>query len=320
MDPSGNLRPAEEATGAEYLKQFQVGWSPFVSQTSSTLNDVVRPWAPEPIPGGKNPMLDASALRGRKYILIDEWGPYDFKHPLLWPRSTAIIGREQSSGKSVMEQRFEVLGPKGKWRVSQTRGVDSVSAYSGEVPGTFVARVQGGQAVDVVIELEYTGAETTDYRGVRTPAGRAVKFRYTKFLAPIDWHVKWFTYDAATQDPRTTNAYVGIMASIPRREERTTELNYAWGGSPGAGIPADRFLTLADGTLTIDPGEYELEITSDDGVRVKLDGKTILEDWTWHGPKTETRAVRLGGTHKIRVEHFELDGYSTLKVVVKKRR
>lgn len=265
-------------------------------------------------------MLKPGALRGRKYILVDEWGPYDFKYPLLWPRSTAIVGRTASSGKSVLEQKFEVLGPKGKWRVSQTRGVDSVSAYSGDVPGTFVARVQGGQAVDALIELEYTGAETTDYRGVTTPAGRPVKFRYTKFMAPIDWHVKWFTYDATTQDPRTSNAYVGIMAGSPRREERTTELNYAWGGSPGQGVPNDRFLTLAEGTLTLEPGEYELEITSDDGVRVKLDGKTIHEDWTWHGPKTETRAVRLGGTHKLRVEHFELDGYSTLKVIVKKRR
>lgn len=320
MDPSGNLRPAEEKSGADYLAQFQVGWNPFVSQASSTLSDVVRPWAPDPIPGGRNPMLKHGALRGRKYILVDEWGPYDFKYPLLWPRSTAIVGRTASSGKSVLEQRFEVLGPKGKWRVSQTRGVDSVSAYSGDVPGTFVARVQGGQAVDALIELEYTGAETTDYRGVTTPAGRPVKFRYTKFMAPIDWHVKWFTYDATTQDPRTSNAYVGIMAGSPRREERTTELNYAWGGSPGQGVPNDRFLTLAEGTLTLEPGEYELEITSDDGVRVKLDGKTILEDWTWHGPKTETRAVRLGGTHKLRVEHFELDGYSTLKVIVKKRR
>ncbi len=319
MDPSGNLRPATEATGRDYLDQFQVGWHPFVPEAPSTHNDVIRSWAPAPLKGGKNPFLKPTALRGRKYILVDDWGPYDFKYPLLWPRSLANIGRQQS-GVAVMEQRFEVLGPKGKWRVSQTRGVSSVSAYSGTVPGSFVARIEGGQATDALIELEYTGGETTDYRGVTTPAGKPVKFSYTKFIAPIDWTVKWFSYDAVTQDPRTTNAYVGIMASTPRREEKTTELNYAWGGSPGPGVPGDRFLTLAEGVLTISEGEYEIEVTSDDGVRVKLDGKTILDDWTYHGPKTESRTVKLNGTHRLRVEHFELDGYSTLKVILKKKR
>jgi hypothetical protein len=76
---------------------------------------------------------------------------------------------------------------------------------------------------------------------------------------------------------------------------------------------------LAEGTLTIARGDYDLEVTSDDGVRVTLDGKVVLQDWTWHAPKTDTVRVRLGGTHRLRVEHFELDGYSALKLVVKKR-
>ena len=319
MDPSGNLRPGEEKTGAEYLEQFDVPWSPFGSNAASTLNDVVRPYAPTPLQGGRTPFLPKGTLRGRKYILVDEWGPYDFKSPLLWPRSSAIVGREQG-GASVMEQRFEILGPKGKWRVVQTHGVSSVSAYNGTVPGTITARIEGGQASDVTIVLEYTGGATTDYKGITTGAGRPVRFSYSKFVAPVDWTVKWFTYDAATQDPRTSRAYIGLMAGIPVRTEKTTELNYAWGGSPGPGVPNDRFLTLAEGALTITPGDYELEITSDDGVRVKLDDKVVHEDWTWHAPKTQTVPVRLGGTHRLRVEHFELDGYSTLKVIVKKRR
>jgi hypothetical protein len=318
MDGSGNLRPSAEKSGAEYLAQFQVGWSPFVSQASSTLNDVVRPWAPKPLDGGIDPFLKPGELRGRKYILVDEWGPYDFKYPVLWPRSVVNVGREQRGG-SVMEQKFEILGPKGKWKVLQTRGVSGVSAYSGTVPGTITARIEGGQAGDVLIELQYTGGETHDYRGVRTAAGKPVKFSYSRFVVPIDWTVKWFRYDAATQDPRTSRDYVGLMAGIPLLTQKATELNYAWGGSPGQGVPNDRFLTLAEGSLTIAPGQYEIEVTSDDGVRVFLDGKVVLEDWTWHAPKTETVVVKLGGAHRLRVEHFELDGYAALKVLIKRK-
>ena len=45
--------------------------------------------------------------RGREYILIDEWGPYDFKSPKLWPRERLADGR----------QLFQVLGPPGPMEV-----------------------------------------------------------------------------------------------------------------------------------------------------------------------------------------------------------
>ncbi len=58
-------------------------------------------------------------------------------------------------------------------------------------------------------------------------------------------------------------------------------------------------------------------MTSDDGVRVLVDGRVVLEDWTWHGPKGADVDVDLAeGEHALRVEHFELDGYATLRVRV----
>jgi hypothetical protein len=329
MAGSGNLVLEKEPTGDAYLAQFQVGWKPFVADqdTGNAMHDIARVYAPTPLPNGENPFLKPNELRGRKYILVDEWGPYDFKSPLLWPRRTVyspsrVVNDGRGGSVQVppkVETHFEILGPKGTWKVAETRGVDALSANSGTVPGTMYVRIDPEKAGDVLVRLSYTGGETVDYRGVTTPAGQTTFFQYSKFVAPIDWTVSWYVYDSSAQDPRTSTAYKAIIAGPKTYSVKTKELNYAWGGSPIAGIPADYFLTLAEGAFTIDSGNYEIEVTSDDGVRVWLDDKVILDDWTYHGPKTESIPVRLGGRHRLRVEHFELNGYSTLKVIIKRR-
>ncbi len=89
-------------------------------------------------------------------------------------------------------------------------------------------------------------------------------------------------------------------------------LGYQWYGNPGPGLPPDQFATVAQGRFTVPLGTYRLDITSDDGVRVWLDGVLIHDDWTYHSPKLAQIDVELGGEHAIRIEHFEIDGYATL--------
>ncbi|HWI20662.1 MAG TPA: NosD domain-containing protein, partial [Vicinamibacterales bacterium] len=43
------------------------------------------PGAPARIAGGIDPMIPAGARRGREFIIVDEWGPYDWTTPKLWP-------------------------------------------------------------------------------------------------------------------------------------------------------------------------------------------------------------------------------------------
>jgi hypothetical protein len=67
----------------------------------------------------------------------------------------------------------------------------------------------------------------------------------------------------------------------------------------------------------VNEGAYLLEVTSDDGVRIYVDGQLVGEDWTWHAPTTMSRRLNLkSGKHSIKIEHFELDGYSALKAEI----
>jgi hypothetical protein len=78
----------------------------------------------------------------------------------------------------------------------------------------------------------------------------------------------------------------------------------------------DRFGLLASTDLAIrDAGRHRLRVVSDDGVRVKVDGKTVLENWTWHAPTRDEAELELtSGRHRIEVEYFQIDGAAALSI------
>jgi beta-glucosidase len=94
------------------------------------------------------------------------------------------------------------------------------------------------------------------------------------------------------------------------RTDRNVE--FAWGdGSPAAGLPADEFSVRWAGKL-VPPtsGRYVLTVTSDDGSRLSLDGKRVLEDWTIHGPTPRHAVVTLQANHAydLVLEYYEAGG------------
>ena len=67
-------------------------------------------------------------------------------------------------------------------------------------------------------------------------------------------------------------------------------LDYISGRAVEDGVPRDRFALVAEGTTTLPPGDYTLQVISDDGVRVWMDGAMILDEWAPHESKVEPRA------------------------------
>ncbi|MBI5707308.1 MAG: right-handed parallel beta-helix repeat-containing protein [Armatimonadetes bacterium] len=323
VDGNGTESPNAPKDQPGYLALFETDWSPTdLSWMSDAGRAATSKYAPKPLQGGMNAMLPDGAIRGRRYILVDEWGPYDFKRPILWPRGEAPqtvqqAGREPAASRATA-YRFEILGPKGYWKVAQSRGVGSLSKLAGTVPDMVDVVLEPGKASDIWIELEYTGAATTDVKGNVTPKGKPVKFGYRKFFAPIAWDTKWFTYDANTQEPRSQ--YAAFQALLkegkPILTEKSDKLDFTDGYK---GALRDHYATSAVGTVELPAGKYVLNCTSDDGVHVWIDGKLVIDRWNWHGPTLDT--AELGpGKHEIRVEHFEIDGYSMLKLDIQPKK
>jgi hypothetical protein len=263
--------------------------------------------APKSIPGGINPMLAANQPQGRKYILVDEWGPYDFNSPVLWPRKKGKDGNWE----------FELLGPAGKWKVKKQKGL-KLSATTGIVPGFLKATAPADSLIDIEIELEYTGPAITTPFGEVIPAGKPYIFRYSQLQVPINWSVKWISYDKQTDPQVKYEAFQKLISTKkPFKTEKTHTLAYNWYGAFGKDMPKDSVATLAEGNFTIPRGNYQLHVTSDDGVKVWLDGKLVIDHWQAHEPEYKSVAVLLGGRHTLRVEHYEASGFSTLSVGIK---
>jgi hypothetical protein len=340
MHPSGNVVQEPWADTDRYLARFDVFWSPYGGVSFSGIGgDPLRArqmlnaiggssHRVARLPGGIDPFIPQGQLRGRRYILIDEWGPYDFRRPIFWPRgeiASASSVAIDADGKQVgphrtSTHRFEILGPKGTWRAVTTDGA-RLNRSEGTVPDLVEVTFDGSNP-NVRIVLEFVGEETVDYRGVVTPAGRAVRFGYERFFLPIDWQVSWWAWDPAkVADPKKGMPPLReVVSGEPLRTERTDRLDYAWPGSPGSPVPANQFATLAEGTFEAPPGEYVLRVTTDDGIRVWVDERLVIDQWHWQGPTDYAADLKLGGRHRIRVEHYEIDGYAALKVELVPRR
>lgn len=298
--------------------------APTYSSTWDPLHNVENPgvqFAPKPMPGGQDPFIKPGAIRGRKYMLVDEWGPYDWRSPKLWPRGEKTIqsgvGDRMLPAKSV---DLEVLGPAGAWRVVGVSPNVVVTPQAGKTGDTVNLTYLAGKVTDVKLELEYVGEATVDFRGVPAPAGSPVKFGFRKMDFPIDWSVKFFKWSEDT-DPRTHDeAFKKLIAGDPVKSLHLDKLDYA-GFQFDPEVGKDHFATVAEGVIEAPAGDYTLEVTTDDGCRVWLDDVLIIKDaWKYQGPTLYTAEIKLTGKHRFHVEHFQIDGYAALKVNLRPKR
>lgn len=303
---------------AGYQRQFRHTWNPLDPDQSwidlgaqkFDLEPIAGPRL-KPVPGAQNPFLPTGALRGRRYIMIDEWGPYDFRRPILWLR-------EKREENGVMKATFDLMGPQGQFKVVGTRGM-KVERQSGSVPSQLKAEWVGDEP-GRAITLEFVGQKVVDSWGRTWEAGKRVPFGWRDDSIPLSWTLDYWNYDLATHDPRKVgHEFEQMLGASLANQKVSGELNQMWWRSPAQGIKPDNFATRATTTLKVPTGEYILEITADDGVRVWLDGEKLLDEWKYSGPTTYTITRKLGGNHRLEIRHFELDGFAQLTVKVRRR-
>ena len=254
-------------------------------------------------------------LPDRNQIKMTEWGPYDFRYPLVWrtnPTDTSGV------------LRFDVIGPPGKWKLISTKGIRDLSNASGEVPASLTASRIKGSKEEILVELEFVGQELTDQFGKMHSANTPYHFKFRDSRVPIQWRVNWYAFDSTLNPIKIPADWNKITAQQPLLQQESHALDYAWwGGLNVKGRPYERFVTVAKAALDLSPGSYELSTTWDDAVRVYLDGKLIINEWnpskyTFDESPNKTIQIQLSGQHQLRVEHVELGGFATINLKLKK--
>ncbi len=97
------------------------------------------------------------------------------------------------------------------------------------------------------------------------------------------------------------------LAGTPALVRSDNDVNFNWGwGSPAPGIPVDHFTVRWTRTVALAGGQWRFNAEVDDGIRLAVDGQTIIDQWRITAPITYTTDVALAaGEHTLRVEYWE---------------
>lgn len=100
------------------------------------------------------------------------------------------------------------------------------------------------------------------------------------------------------------------LAGNPALVRFDPQVNFNWGGgSPAGGINADNFSVRWTSTLQLDPGTYRFTTTTDDGVRLWVNGQMVIDRWQPQAATTHTADVAVaGGSVPVQMEYFEGGG------------
>jgi len=271
------------------------------------------------LPEIKNPQnafLSKSHPKGKKEIRITEWGPYDFRSPIIW--NTNALSKSDTL-------QFDILGPKGNWKMIQSKGTKNISLKEGTVPSHITVIKNNVEKSGVEIEMEFIGDEITTQFGEKIKAGTLYHFDYKEPFVPISWSVKWFAFDSSSNPVQTSEKMKAIVLQESVKLEQTNDLHYAWwGGLKESNKIFPQFFTSATGKLEVTAGKYELNVTWNDIVRIYVDDSLAIDEWkpvTFLFDESPHKRVQLNlsaGAHIIRVEQAASGGFASLIVGLKR--
>jgi parallel beta-helix repeat protein len=256
--------------------------------------------AASPLPGVAARLPDASDRR-RDDIIVDEWGPYDFLSPKLWP-----AGRPGDR-----PLRLRVLGPPGTWTLASIRG-GTAAAQRGRVPGELTI-TPSGSGTDVAVTLTYRGKAVVTPRGVHDAADEPVAFSYSQVDPAIDWAVRYWALTPAADPVTAPQAFAAALKTVPVLTERLRHLDIETSGRLRPQLPHDHVALRAEGTVTLPTGRFELSVISDDGVRVWIDDRLAVDHWSVHESAVDQVPIA-PGRHRLRVEYFQATGWAELQL------
>lgn len=250
--------------------------------------------------GTRRPVGARAALAGRENIVMGEYFPWDHAG-VIARRILRESGLHEYEVLGGVEDFYVVLnGPTAQFRIDEPEeegGPVGVAVFGDAGVHSYTAKLRG-QGFEMV---------------------------YTDTLVVAKWRAVFFGW---TIDPREDLAgWRGEAESTAARRVKLDSISLAYGGGgprdldidaglTKAGPGADRFGMIATTKLVLPAGRWRVTTLSDDGVRVLVDGESVIENWTWHGPTRDAGEFVVGEQRlvEITVEHFEIDGHAVLEL------
>jgi len=181
IDPSDWGYPKHHDTRS---RDYRIGGNEFIGnrtivnvRTTSgvdTLAVISRPSPPSLLGNLRRP-APALAQLDRSAIIVDEWGPFDWESPKLWPIDST----------RAVPLHLATLGPAGTWRLVSLRGIMTLSRAAGRIGDTIAVMPNRDSTANWELTLESGGK----------------RFSYGRFEPSINWSVR-FSVDSPTAPVR----------------------------------------------------------------------------------------------------------------------
>jgi len=109
------------------------------------------------------------------------------------------------------------------------------------------------------------------------------------------------------------------LEGSPRITRTDARVDFGWTlNAPARGIPFDWYSVRWTGRLTVpSSGVRRVGVEANDGYRLYLDGKLLIDDWEKRSYGSRLANVKLapGSSHDVRLEYFESTGNARVKLV-----
>jgi beta-glucosidase len=154
--------------------------------------------------------------------------------------------------------------------------------------------------------------------GIRAKVGPGVK---------VEWAMGARFTDERAFPPIQGSVFRGLRGEYfdneefrgtPKLVRNDLQLAFDWAqGSPDPAIPNDHYSIRWTGKVVPErSGDYTLSLRADDGVRLWIDGRKLIDDWSVHPAKaTEAKLhVQAGVPLDLKLEYYEQAGEASLQL------
>jgi hypothetical protein len=136
-------------------------------------------------------------------------------------------------------------------------------------------------------------------------------------VARLSWVKVDIGSDAGSQDGWQGSYFANRwLSGTPALTRYDPDISFNWGtGSPDWRLPANEFSVRWTRDVLFQAGHYRFTTATDDGVRLYIDGRLVIDQWR-DMPATEHSAEidLAAGWHRIRMEYYEAWGGATARL------
>jgi hypothetical protein len=167
-----------------------------------------------------------------------------------------------------------------------------------------------------IIDEWYDHSPLTFSAEVTLPAGRhLVVVEYYENRGGATARVSWAEGPVTTRNWRGEYYANRWLDGSPVLVRDDADVDFTWGyGSPAAVVPGDGFSVRWTRTVGLEPGSYRFTTTTDDGVRLWVDGHLLIDRWIDQPYRTHSGVIHVPGTVPIKMEYYENAGAAAARL------